>query len=151
MGQYLFTVYIHPAPKYSPYPRGSLFYGREVANRVQVWPPTLMKPVEDFHKVSSSGHRVSGRALIMTLGALDVIVQVRWGEFGMVEALRSLLRAALADPSNQRFQLLCEHTLPLQSPLLIYQQLMKEPRSRVNACVKEDWQWQESVSSLILT
>jgi hypothetical protein len=64
----------------------------------------------------------------------------------MVEALRSLLRAALADPANQRFQLLCEHTLPLQSPLLIYQQLMKEPRSRVNACVKEDWQWQESVS-----
>ncbi len=66
----------------------------------------------------------------------------------MVEALRSLLRAALQDPANQRFQLLCEHTLPLQSPLLIYQQLLKEPRSRVNACVKEDWQWQESVSAL---
>lgn len=66
----------------------------------------------------------------------------------MVEALRSLLRSALQDPANQRFQLLCEHTLPLQSPLLIYQQLLKEPHSRVNACVKEDWQWQESVSSL---
>jgi hypothetical protein len=63
----------------------------------------------------------------------------------MVEALRSLLRAALADPLNQRFQLLCEHTLPLQSPLLIYQQIMKEPRSRVNACVPSDWQWLESV------
>ncbi len=65
----------------------------------------------------------------------------------MVEALRSLLRAALKDTLNERFQLLCEHTLPLQSPLLIYQQLLKEPRSRVNACVNEDWQWQESVSS----
>ncbi len=78
-------------------------------------------------------------------------MQVRWGEFGMVEALRSLLRAALADPGNERFQLLCEHTLPLQSPLLIYQQLLKEPRSRVNACVKEDWQWQESVSSPLIS
>ena len=69
----------------------------------------------------------------------------------MVEALRSLLRAALANPGNERFQLLCEHTLPLQSPLLIYQQLLKEPRSRVNACVKEDWQWQESVSSPLIS
>lgn len=65
----------------------------------------------------------------------------------MVEALRSLLRAALADPLNERFQLLCEHTLPLQSPLLIYQQLIKEPRSRVNACAQNEWQWQESVSN----
>ena len=63
----------------------------------------------------------------------------------MVEALRALLRAALKNPLNQRFQLLCEHTLPLQSPLLVYQQLMGEPRSRVNAC--NTVEWQESVSS----
>ncbi|KAK9822232.1 hypothetical protein WJX81_002852 [Elliptochloris bilobata] len=61
-------------------------------------------------------------------------VQVRWGEHSMVEAMRALLRAALDDPANQRFQLLCEHTLPLQPPLLVYAQLMSEPRSRVNAC-----------------
>ena len=61
-------------------------------------------------------------------------LQVRWGEHSMVEALRALLRAALEDPANQRFQLLCEHTLPLQPPLLVYAQLMSEPRSRVNAC-----------------
>ena len=59
---------------------------------------------------------------------------MRWGEHSMVEALRALLRAALEDPANQRFQLLCEHTLPLQPPLLVYAQLMSEPRSRVNAC-----------------
>ena len=66
----------------------------------------------------------------------------------MVEALRALLRAALRDPLNQRFQLLCEHTLPLQSPLLVYQQLMAEPRSRVNACNTFDWQ--EHVSPLCI-
>ncbi len=58
----------------------------------------------------------------------------------MVEALRALLRAALRDPLNQRFQLLCEHSLPLQSPLLVYQQLMGEARSRVNACSPVEWQ-----------
>ena len=67
----------------------------------------------------------------------------------MVEALRALLRAALRDPLNQRFQLLCEHTLPLQSPLLVYQQLVGEPRSRVNAC--NTVEWQESVSALLCT
>ena len=65
--------------------------------------------------------------------------QVRWGEHSMVEALRALLRAALADPLNQRFQLLCEHALPLQSPLLVYQQLVGEARSRVDACNHPEW------------
>jgi hypothetical protein len=57
----------------------------------------------------------------------------------MVEALRVLLRAALADSLNQRFQLLCEHSLPLQSPLLVYQQLVGEARSRVDACEHPEW------------
>ena len=58
----------------------------------------------------------------------------------MVEALRALLREALKDPLNQRFQLLCEYSLPLQSPLLVYQQFIKEPKSRLNACNTFDWQ-----------
>ena len=68
-----------------------------------------------------------------------VLVQVRWGEHSMVEALRALLRAALAEPLNQRFQLLCEHSLPLQSPALVYQQLVGEARSRVDACDHPEW------------
>ncbi|CAK0758242.1 hypothetical protein CVIRNUC_002605 [Coccomyxa viridis] len=68
-------------------------------------------------------------------------VQVRWGEHSMVEALRALIREALRDPMNQRFQLLCEYSLPLQSPLLVYQQFIKEPKSRLNAC--NTWDWQE--------
>lgn len=42
MGQYLYTVYVHPAPKHQPYPPGSLFHGREVPDRVQVWPIKCM-------------------------------------------------------------------------------------------------------------
>ena len=38
MGQHLFTVYVHPGPKYAGYPLGNLFHGREVADRVQVTP-----------------------------------------------------------------------------------------------------------------
>ena len=63
----------------------------------------------------------------------------------MVEALRALIREALRDPMNQRFQLLCEYSLPLQSPLLVYQQFIKEPKSRLNAC--NTWDWQEHVSA----
>ena len=34
--QFLFTVYNHPSPEFLGFPRGSLFHGREVANRVAV-------------------------------------------------------------------------------------------------------------------
>ena len=74
--------------------------------------------------------------------------QVKWGEHSMVEALRALLREALRDPLNQRFQLLCEYSLPLQSPLLVYQQYIKERKSRLNACNTFDWQEHVSTSSL---
>ena len=65
----------------------------------------------------------------------------------MVEALRALVKEALRDPMNQRFQLLCEYSLPLQSPLLVYQQFIKEPKSRLNAC--NTWDWQEHVSAML--
>ena len=73
-------------------------------------------------------------------------VQVKWGEHSMVEALRALLREALKDPLNQRFQLLCEYSLPLQSPLLVYQQFIKQSKSRLNACNTFDWQEHVSLS-----
>lgn len=34
--QRLYSVYVHPAPRYPAYPRGHLFYGLEVSNRVKV-------------------------------------------------------------------------------------------------------------------
>ena len=69
----------------------------------------------------------------------------------MVEALRALLREALKDPLNQRFQLLCEYSLPLQSPLLVYQQFIKERKSRLNACNTFDWQEHVSATHLALS
>ena len=42
-----------------------------------------------------------------------------------------LLKAALADPHNQRFQLLCEGTVPVRPATFTYEQLMAQNRSRV--------------------
>ena len=56
----------------------------------------------------------------------------------MVVAMRLLLRAALGDVLNQRFLYACEHTVPLYPPTLVYQQLMGEARSRVNACPEKE-------------
>ena len=52
----------------------------------------------------------------------------------MVVAMRLLLRAALSDLLNQRFMYACEQTIPLYPATLVYQQLMGESKSRINAC-----------------
>ena len=36
MGQFLYSVYVHSGPDYPGYKEKSLFYGREVPDRVQV-------------------------------------------------------------------------------------------------------------------
>ena len=46
-----------------------------------------------------------------------------------------MLGAALEDPTNQRMVLLSESCVPLWAPTIVYQQLMHEQRSRINACV----------------
>jgi hypothetical protein len=58
----------------------------------------------------------------------------RWADHSMMEAVRLTVRAALADPLNQRFVLVSETCLPLYPPTVIYQQLMHEDRSRIDAC-----------------
>jgi len=65
---------------------------------------------------------------------LSCLEQVVWGEFTMVVAMRLLLRAAISNPSNQRFVYACEKTLPLYPATLVYQQLMGENKSRISAC-----------------
>ena len=57
-----------------------------------------------------------------------------WGQPTLIMAERLLLQKALQDRDNQRFVLLSESCIPLYSPQLIYQQLMGELRSRINAC-----------------
>eukprot|EP00884_Botryococcus_braunii_P000016 jgi/Botrbrau1/10014/Bobra.0012s0101.1 len=58
----------------------------------------------------------------------------RWADHSMMEAVRLMVRAALAEPLNQRFVLLSETCLPLYPATVIYQQLMHEDRSRIDAC-----------------
>ena len=57
----------------------------------------------------------------------------------MVEAMRLLLSAALKNPLNQRFAFMDETTVPLYPPTVVYQQMMKEGVSRVDACQKPEW------------
>lgn len=65
-------------------------------------------------------------------------VKVTWGTHSEVEAMRLLLRAALANPLNQHFVYLCETTIPLYPPTVIYSQLIKEGKSRISACPHAD-------------
>jgi Core-2/I-Branching enzyme len=61
-------------------------------------------------------------------------MQASWGLHSLVEAERVLLRAALEDPQNRRFQMLCEQTVPLYPPEVLYRELMAAPGSHVAAC-----------------
>ena len=61
-------------------------------------------------------------------------IATEWGQPTLIMAERLLLQKALQDRDNQRFVLMSESCIPLYSPQLIYQQLIGELRSRVNAC-----------------
>lgn len=60
--------------------------------------------------------------------------QAEWGMHSAVVAARALLRAALAEPTNSRFQLLSAATLPLWPPTVVYHRLMGEQGSHLDAC-----------------
>ncbi|KAK9813067.1 hypothetical protein WJX72_008331 [[Myrmecia] bisecta] len=95
--QHLFNVYIHSSPDWPGYPKGNIFRGRELTQRVNA----------------------------------------SWGTHALIDATRLLIAAALRDPNNHKLVLLSEAVLPLFPPTLIYQQLMTEDKSRVNACEHE--------------
>ena len=57
-----------------------------------------------------------------------------WGEWTLAEASRVLIRHALKEPLNQRFIMASESCSPLYPPAVVYQQLMYEKKSRINAC-----------------
>ena len=61
-------------------------------------------------------------------------LQAQWGTHSAVVAARALLRAALTEPTNDRFQLLSAATLPLWPPAVVYARLMAQPRSHLDAC-----------------
>ena len=69
-------------------------------------------------------------------------VAASWGGHDLVDAARSLLRAALRDPLNERFVLLSESGAPTMAPSLVYMQLLGSRLSRINACEgdnNDDW------------
>lgn len=73
---------------------------------------------------------------------VDGRVAASWGGHDLVDAARSLLRAALRDPFNERFVLLSESGAPTMAPALVYMQLLGSRLSRINACEGEnndDW------------
>jgi len=57
-------------------------------------------------------------------------LQTDWGTHSLTQASRLLLKAALANPMNQRFSLLCGSSLPVRPPLFVYTQLIAENRTR---------------------
>ena len=61
--------------------------------------------------------------------------QTRWGSSTLTVAFKLLLKEALTEPSNQRFVLMDESTVPLYPAAAIYLQLMSETKSRVASCV----------------
>ncbi|CAL5228702.1 g11882 [Coccomyxa viridis] len=61
-------------------------------------------------------------------------IQTGWGEWSLADASRVLIREALKNPLNQRFIMLSESCVPLYPPAVVYQQLMWEKKSRINAC-----------------
>ncbi len=61
-------------------------------------------------------------------------MQTWWGSSSLDVAAKLVLRAALADASNQRFVMLGETAVPLYSAAAVYLQLMGETKSRVHGC-----------------
>lgn len=76
-----------------------------------------------FPLCSHENRRETGRSLSS--------LQTQWGGYSLVAATRLLMRAALEDPFAQRFQLVCEATIPLRAPLFTHNQLLCMNMSRV--------------------
>lgn len=159
--QSLFNFYVHAPPDHTGYAADSAFWDRDIDKRVQVRSPFIKESnLPELRASSSRGGRPSSQEGHIQLSSgvyrteqnkstlrkgcytassplatdLHTLWQVIWGEFSMIVAMRLLLRAALIDPLNERFMYLCEHTVPLYPPTLVYQQLMGEAKSRINAC-----------------
>lgn len=158
--QVLFNVYVHTSPSFPGFPAGSLFHGREIGRRVEVtrsasrqsrlwyraWSPHALPDSTSIACPSERGVQDGGlpleqgglgRSCLGMAGASrpeSKLVQAKWGTHTLIEAARNLFQAALEAPSNHRFVMLSESGIPLYPPTLIWQQLMSESKSRINAC-----------------
>jgi len=111
--------------------RGRNTRGQAVAEERRPRWPRRPAPPEASRRVRAGFPRGSlfhGREVPAHLNAT-------WGGHALVDASKALLRAALGDPANAKLALLSEADIPLYPPALVYQQLISEPRSRVDACL----------------
>ena len=61
-------------------------------------------------------------------------IAATWGGHSLIDATRVLLAASLANPLVSKMILVSDSDLPLYGPAMIYNQIMNEEKSRVNAC-----------------
>ena len=95
MGQFLYSVYVHSGPGYRGYKEDSLFYGREVPDRVQVGLPLL-----------SSTSSVQGFDLLHAQAGMH---------HHRVCLARSCEEGILIGPMHWQARALCDHLLPLRT------------------------------------
>lgn len=62
---------------------------------------------------------------------LEAPLQTEWGAPSLVSATRVMIMEALENPFAQRFQLLCETTIPVRTALFTWHQLLAKNESRV--------------------
>ncbi len=67
-------------------------------------------------------------------------VDSTWGGHSLIDATRVLFAAALTNPLVSKMVLVSDSDVPLYGPLMVYNQLLSEEKSRVNACnTTEGW------------
>ena len=133
------SLYVHPVPQSAGFPKGSIFYKREIApaKRVQV---RLLAPLISIHSLRSCsetwrehlGAQQGKPARAKRAGCR----RTAHGHHSLAVAHRLLLIEALEDPLNQRFQLLCPATIPVRPARFTYEQLLAQKKSRVG-----DYSW----------
>ncbi|BDA45402.1 probable glycosyltransferase BC10 at C-terminar half [Coccomyxa sp. Obi] len=101
--------------------------------------PGLSEVVDRQHLFSVYVHlppnkTLSGPPSIFHGREIPGSIPTAWGEWSLANASRVLIREALKDKLNQRFIMLSESCAPLYPPAVVYQQLMYERKSRINAC-----------------
>lgn len=80
---------------------------------------------------------------------------VKWGGMSQVKAIKTVVRAALLDPLNERFCLMSESCIPLHSFNTFRNSLLADNRSVTNACwlhpseAELDTRWRPTLDGLL--
>ena len=139
-------MHVHPGAGHSYAPE-SMFAGREIENRVTVewgqWsvvrscalrvhqgPACMCQQLRMWPQLRCENvAQIPGSSGVAGLGSV-----VNYLCIPQMQAEVNLIEAALRDARNERFVLLSESCIPLYPALLVWAELLAEPRSRINAC-----------------